>query len=63
MNIETLVSAVLPSLGVSVIMLFFNRKHAKKERGDKLRAVQKRMGEKLNYHCFWQRPSFLMLRL
>ena len=46
MTIVDILSAALPSLCVSVIMLFFNRRQAKRERVEKARAAQKRTGDK-----------------
>ena len=40
MTIVDILSAALPSLCVSVIMLFFNRRQAKREREEKARAAQ-----------------------
>ena len=46
MMIGEIIFAILPSLCVSVIMLFFNRRQAKREREEKTRAAQKRTGDK-----------------
>mgnify|MGYP000670848239 CR=1 FL=1 len=42
MTIGEILFAILPSLCVSVIMLFFNRRQAKREREEKARASQDR---------------------
>lgn len=47
MGIETLISAILPSLCVSVTMMFFNRRQTKKDRAEAKQLEQGRKSERL----------------
>ena len=47
MTIETLISAILPSLCVSLIMLFFNRRQSKRDEKTNKKESQRKESERL----------------
>ena len=47
MTIETLISAILPSLCVSLIMLFFNQQQAQRDKKNSEREIQQKKSEKM----------------